>query len=309
MVSPNELDMVSGIDLSMWHLTAQERDGGTQRGDVHALLHRWDGTYWVQLDHEAVPLWAVTVYPRDDPQRVLDGGAEDDETRVAHLLDALGLGHRAGAAPPTGGGGSAGGPADPVVPPQGPVMRSTLFPDLEEACRTALREVNGQADVMVLPESSFPGLERARAVCLKSPLTVRACCTALDALEGSGAHTDVDFAALRARVATDLIVIGAASAAGLDTRTKGILWHEYGHVLHGAAESDAVFAFEVGCVLARFGRDTARDWVLRRPMGYYAATLARNRSGSRLLADLMRRLLTPEEYAGFEAVLHGGRRG
>jgi hypothetical protein len=306
MVMMNAPHMISRIDLSVWQVTARDRETRTHRGEVRALLQVWDGSYWVQLDYEALPLRVVTVCPPEDPQAALGGESEDDETRMAEILQTLGLGSWASAAQAV----DADAPGtDPAAPPQSRMMRSTLFPELEEACRAALREVDGQADVMVLPDGNFPGLEKAKAICLKSPLSIRTCHTALDALEGNDAHNDVDFTVLKARVGTDLIVIGAAVARNLDSWVKGVLWHEYGHVLYGPGESDSVFAFEVGCILAKFGRDEAREWVMRRPIGYYAATLARTGSESRLFTDLVRQLLTPEEHAEFERLVRGSETG
>jgi len=147
---------------------------------------------------------------------------------------------------------------------------ASFFPDLDATAAAALRMIGGNTEIVIVPGSvdMQPGNS---AITIKSGDQIENYRGQIGA--AAAKMQGVDATAVKARVQIDTILIkeGLMRAGGLDMR--GNIWHEYGHVLYGAAESGSVFAHEVNAIAAQFSKDTARQWVLeKRTLNYFAAT-------------------------------------
>jgi hypothetical protein len=109
-----------------------------------------------------------------------------------------------------------------------------------------------------------------------------------------------------ARVVIDTILVKESVMDEPDeARRCGQLWHEWGHVVHGADESGSVFAAEIAAVWRNYPGQVAEYVIDFRKLAYLART-ATDEGYSDLLGTL-EQVLPPDDVAKF--LEHRGKRG
>jgi hypothetical protein len=119
---------------------------------------------------------------------------------------------------------------------------------LNEAAAIVAQVAQGPARVVVVPASLSVGTAENPAICIKKTLTlnwVRNQMGADEVLKYVGQDARGTWDNLRTNLALDDIVVSEGVFEKALAYKSAVVWHEYGHVLHGSAESGDVYHYEV----------------------------------------------------------------
>jgi hypothetical protein len=130
------------------------------------------------------------------------------------------------------------------------------------------------------------------AICIKSGTQVMAFKMKLAKLKD--AYPEELYETVRDMIAVDTILVKKYVLDEPDTKRCGIIWHEYGHIAHGAAENGNVFAQELESVETNFNAEAAKSYVadVRGGIDYFVSYA--NDPGLDKLYDVMDRIGYPE---------------
>jgi hypothetical protein len=148
----------------------------------------------------------------------------------------------------------------------GQAGRDCFFPDRDAEAAALLSELGASAlQFMTVPNAvDMSGTNTALALMSGVQVTLYANVLAQLA-EG---YPGVDPELVRKRVCLKIVLI-KESATGM--ARDGTLIHEAGHVvLNQAKETGHVFAYEINTICDKYGPATAVEWVMGRPIAYYA---------------------------------------
>lgn len=172
---------------------------------------------------------------------------------------------------------------------------NSFYPDLDLAAREALALIGGAAEVVVLSSSvNMSGTNPA--LTMTSALQVE---SYRGSVEAAAQQLGVDGDAIVARIGLKTILIKEPLVRAGGVQLHGVLWHEYGHVLHGPAENGLVFWHELNTLRRIHGDPVARDWCLSvRGLGYFASFCVD--PGKADLEGILLALLSTQQYAEFQ---------
>ncbi|WP_424214016.1 hypothetical protein ACN20G_19150 [Streptomyces sp. BI20] len=184
--------------------------------------------------------------------------------------------------------------------PEGTYNGTNSFaPDPDALASGILWRIRPGASIVVVPDSF--NLQAANdALTIKTQTQIDLYRNTVD-FEGRRQEKSPELiSAVQQRIVLDTILIKIATVKEGGIALEGKIWHEFGHVLHGAPENGLVFAHELDSVRRVYGDAIAREWVVgpNRGLGYFA-TFAVNPGKDNLEAHL-RALLTDSEYLDFE---------
>jgi hypothetical protein len=137
------------------------------------------------------------------------------------------------------------------------------------AAKGVLNEIGGGDNIVVVPERVILGVGN-HAVTIKDDSKVSFFRLAID----EGAYQGVDVAALKESIGMNTILVHPSVLGDPGPLQRGTIWHEHGHVLHGAAENGLVFAYEITNLRSQLGDDVAATFVKdhRKNAAYYTET-------------------------------------
>jgi hypothetical protein len=130
------------------------------------------------------------------------------------------------------------------------------------------------------------------AICIKSGTQATAFKMKLAKLKD--AYPEELYETVRDMIAVDTILVKKYVIDEPDTKRCGIIWHEYGHIAHGAAENGNVFAQEIASIESNFSAEAAKSYVaeVRGGIDYFVSYA--NDPGLDNLYDVMDRIGYPE---------------
>jgi hypothetical protein len=137
------------------------------------------------------------------------------------------------------------------------------------AAKQVLGEIGGGDNIVVVPDRVILGVGN-HAVTIKDDSKISFFRMGID----EDAYEGVDVAKLKESIGMDTILVHPGVLSDPDALRGGTIWHEHGHVLHGAAENGNVFAYELTCLRQRRNDDVAATFVKdhRKGGGYYTET-------------------------------------
>ncbi len=138
-----------------------------------------------------------------------------------------------------------------------------------DAAKRVLAEIGGGDNIVVVPDRVILGVGN-HAVTIKDESKVGFFRMGID----KDAYEGVDVDALIDSIGMDTILVHPGVLGDPDALRCGTIWHEHGHVLHGAAENGNVFAHELACLRKLRGKEVAAAFVAdhRKGGSYYTET-------------------------------------
>ena len=173
--------------------------------------------------------------------------------------------------------------------------RNSFYPDLDLVARDALLLIGGATEVVVLSDSvNMSGTNEA--LTMTAAMHVE---SYRGTVESTAQSLDVEAGAIMARIKMNTILVKESTVRAGGVYLHGVLWHEYGHVLYGAAENGLVFSHEVAALRKVHGDDVARDWCVRtRGLSYLASFCVE--PGKDRLEKVLAELLSAGQYQEFQ---------
>ncbi|NGO12565.1 hypothetical protein G5C60_34390 [Streptomyces sp. HC44] len=171
---------------------------------------------------------------------------------------------------------------------------NSFYPDLDWAAREALALIGGATEIVVL-SSSVNMSGSNEALTMTSEMQVE---SYRGGVESAAQKLGIDGDAIMARIMLNTILIKEHTVRAGGIQLHGVLWHEYGHVLHGPAENGLVFSHELDTLRRIHGDQVAREWCLQRGLGYFASFCVD--PGKAKLEEILSALLSTEQYAEFQ---------
>lgn len=156
--------------------------------------------------------------------------------------------------------------------PSAPVQRKITSAVLADA-RELLAQVGGAVNLIVVPRAMSVGTAENPAICIKKDITVKWVKQQMGQPEISkDVDASVDWQAMIDGVGINTIVLHEGAFSGTKADKAAVVWHEYGHVVHGADESGNVYLYEITNLFnnqAPLGEKAVKSLVTRRSKSAY----------------------------------------
>ena len=139
------------------------------------------------------------------------------------------------------------------------------------AAKAVLEEIGASSNIVVVPNTVMLGKDN-NAVTIKDPGKIAFYRD--EVLDDSLYDEGVNFPALKKSIDLNTILVSLSVLNSPDLLKCGTIWHEQGHVAHGATENGSVFAHELRCLRTQRSAQDAKAFVKdhREAGAYYTKT-------------------------------------